>query len=165
MSDVIEQKNSGAIRYFGSLLMKMVLRSVIVITIFVLGFQFYFYLTPPKSPVISLGVKSGTLSDVVLLLESKLVKPHKVRVYIYEGEWWQVSEVIECERGEEEKVGYFEFARKWKPKVGNKGFVQIEGRKSVIYFEIIEHGIQYREQSQIPEDFPGKHEIGTLTAS
>jgi hypothetical protein len=158
MSDVIEQKNSGAVRYFGSLLMKMVLRSVIVITIFVLGFQFYFYLTPPKSPVISLGVKSGILSDEVLLLKNTSQVTQKVRVYIYEGDLWQSTEVIECERDEEEKVGYFEFARKWKPKAGNKGFIQIEGQESVIYFEIVAPEVLfYGEQRHIPQDFPGRH--------
>ena len=139
------------------LLMKIAFQGVVIsLTILIGAFVCLSFQHNSASHRLMLEVRAGTFSDIVLLPKNVSSQSQTIRVYIYEGEFWKCTEAFELSNQEEKAIGYFEFAKEWKPKAGNKGFIDVEGCSTRLYFELADWGIQYKEIHGLPSDFPGQ---------
>lgn len=107
-------------------------------------------------PPVKVDVRKGILSDVVLLAYNRSNNPQKIRIYIYEGEWWTQTELLTLDAHDEKVIGMLEFSGKWRPKVGNRGFVHMNGFSDMLYFELKKEGIHSEFVKVVPSDFPGQ---------
>jgi uncharacterized membrane protein YccF (DUF307 family) len=110
--------------------------------------------TPP--PPVTLDVRKGVLSEKVLLPRNTSNLPLHLRLYIYSGKYWKASKKLTLNPAEVKQVGVLEFGGKWRPEVGNKGLIQVDGFTDLIHFELTPEGCHTELIRKRPIDFPGK---------
>lgn len=110
----------------------------------------------PKPPL-RVSARNGVLSDQVIQVHNDSDKTQCISVVIYDSNNCGKAVGIAIKPKETKEFGRLEFANGWKPKVGDKGLVQVHGYKSFLTFALLSSGKCATGWSYfVPSDWPNR---------